>query len=548
MKIFHKVFLGMFVSAILPLSIAGYWTIRIVRDENRQRVNLILSSSSQNLADAVERYISTNVNSIRISLKDFSPERDYILSDIISAFENVKYIGINGFSVGDVSFSNKEYGEGIFLEENSIFFSSRDIKVALSDEPVLKILYSFSVGDTGRAFLRKIAPDKPLSELVELNENGKTHIAAYRRVKNSDFAVFVSIDKEEVERLWFSILYQLLFWLGVGTVLALTFAFLITGGITTPLRKISETAREYAKLDFSKKLVYRGKDEVSEVVKAFSAMSDEIERAWNEIRMWNLELEKRVEERTIQLKKTHDDLLVAEKIAAVGTLGAGVSHEINNPLAASLGFVQILKRKTTDEQISKYLEKILDNLTRVKAIVERLRSFSEVQLKADYKPLKPKEVVQKTVSNLEEFAQNKMKSIQLTSQDVHEIYADEEQLETAIHELLKNAILSSKSTVQVRLYQKDKDVYIEIEDDGEEGIPKELHTRIFEPFFTLKKWEGIGLGLTIARTIIQNIRGTIELESSPGRTVFKVVINTEKNREIGEFLLEEVKRMKIHLV
>ncbi len=543
MKVFHKVFLGMVFSAVLPLAISGWWTIRLVKKENTQRINLLLSSSAQNLSDAVYRYITANINSVKSSLKNFSPDKEYILQDILSSFENISFIGVNGYFVGDPTFSEKKYGNGIFLEGDTVFFSSPEVKIALSTEPILKIVYSFSLGKTGKAEIRKATSEKT-SEIIEIEENGEKYISAYNRVKDTDFSVFVLIGKSEVEKLWLNILYQIIFWIGVGVVLALASAFVISGGLTTPLNKIAETAREYAKLDFSKKLIYKGKDEISELTKAFSVMSDEIERAWEEIKMWNQELEKRVEERTLQLKKTHDNLLIAEKIAAVGTLGAGVSHEINNPLAAALGFIQILKRKMTDEQILKYFESILKNLLRVKTIVEKLRNFSEVQMKADYKNLNPNEIIQKVVSEL----QSEGKEIEVNTQLIQNIYADEEQLYTAIYEILKNAILASKNKVQIRSFQNKNNVIIEIEDDGEEGIPQELITRIFEPFFTLKKWEGIGLGLTIARTIIQNIRGTIEVSSSPRKTIFTISIDIDKNKEIGEFLKEEIDKLKTHLV
>lgn len=546
MKIFHKIFLGTVFAAVLPLAISGWWTIKLIRKENNQRITSMLSSSAQNLADAVFRYIAANVNSVKASLKNFSPEKKYMLKQIVSSFENVEFIGVDGHYFGDASFLKiGEKKEGIFFLGDSVLFLSPDVKVALSSEPIMKIVYSFSLGKTGKAFVKKISSEKD-SEILELEEDGKKFVASYYRVPNSDFAVFVSVEKKEIEKIWLNILYQVLFWIGVGVILAFSSSFVISRGLAKPLQKIAETASEYAKLDFSKKLEYKGKDEISDVVKAFSVMSDEIERAWEEINMWNRELEKRVEERTLQLKKAHDNLLIAEKIASVGTLGAGVAHEINNPLAASLGFIQILKRKIQDEQLKKYFDSIFNNLTRIRGIVERLRNFSEVQMKTEYNPVNVNEVIKKVVEDIQNIKGEK--TISLNLQPVQEIYSNEEHIGTAIYEILKNAIFASKEKIEIRTYQDSKNVFIEIEDDGEEGIPKEMLTRIFEPFFTLKKWEGAGLGLTIARTIIQNIRGTIEVDSSPGKTVFKIIIDIDKNRELVEFLKEEVDKIKAHLV
>ncbi len=548
MKIFHKIFLGMIFSAGLPLAVSGWWTTKLVKKENSERIFILLSSSAQNLADAISRYIKTSVNLVEASLKNLPIDEEYVLREVASAFENIHYISVNGKMIGDMSFSRKNYGDGIFLEDNAIVYSSGKLKVALSVEPVKKIIHSFSVGKTGSSSIRKLTKDTT-SEILEISENGKRYISAYYRIENSDFGVYVMIEKNEVENLWKNILYQVLFWIGIGIILAFSSAFVITGGITTPLKRLSEVAREYARLNFSVKTIYKGsaKDEISDFTKAFSVMSDEIQRAWEEIKMWNTELEKRVEERTLQLKKTHDNLLISEKIAAVGTLGAGVAHEINNPLAASLGFIQILRKKVSDENLKKYFDSIFNNLQRVRGIVEKLRQFSEVQMKADYKLINVNEVIKIAIDEIPEELKTS-KELEISSQEVPEIYSNEEQFKTAIYEILKNAYIASESKVKIRVYSDNNSLFVEIEDDGKEGIPQDIITRIFDPFFTLKKWEGVGLGLTVARTIIQNIRGIIEVESSPGKTIFKISVDLQKNREIGEFLKEEIDKIKAHLV
>ncbi|MCS7212634.1 MAG: ATP-binding protein [Candidatus Calescibacterium sp.] len=538
----------MIFSAVLPLSISGWWTIKLVRNENTQRINLLLSSSAQNLSDAIYRYVIANVNSVKASIKDVSPDNEDVLRNILDSFDNINFISVNGISVGTTPRSINEYGDGIFLEKDSILFSSDKLRISLSIEPILKIIYSFSIGKTGTAHLDRVKADEPISKILEFEKDGRRYISSYNRIRDSDFAVFVSIEKNEVDKIWQNILYQIIFWIAVGVVLAFVSAFFISSGIVTPLKKISEVAIDYAKLNFSKKLFYEGKDEIKDVTRAFSVMSDEIQKAWEEIKMWNQELERRVEERTLQLKKTHDNLLVAEKIAAVGTLGAGVAHEINNPLAASLGFVQILKRKIQDEQLKKYFESIFNNLNRVRVIVEKLRNFSEIQMKANYKQININEIIRKVVEDMQDFIQEKGKDIKLNLQQVPDIYSDDEHFGSAIYELLRNAVFASDKTIEIRSYKSENNVVVEIEDDGKEGIPQEIINRIFEPFFTLKKWDGIGLGLTIARTIVQNIRGNIEVVSSPGKTVFKVLIDIDKNRELGEFLREEVSKIRTHLV
>jgi signal transduction histidine kinase len=238
----------------------------------------------------------------------------------------------------------------------------------------------------------------------------------------------------------------------------------------------------------------------------------------------------------------HDNLLVAEKMASVGTLGAGVAHEINNPLASAIGFLQIAKVRVQDESVQKYISRAIPNLERIKNIVERMSYFAEIQMKAEFISLSPKKVVSEVI---EEF-KNKGKEIEAQLEDVDTIYADEEQFKVAILEVIKNAFLAAKSKIKVVLGQTEKTIFIRVSDDGEE-IPEEFKTRIFDAFFTLKKWEGIGLGLTIAKTILTNLKGDIILEDD--NKTFRIEIDKEKNKEIKEFLeKEEIKKPKTHLV
>jgi signal transduction histidine kinase len=308
------------------------------------------------------------------------------------------------------------------------------------------------------------------------------------------------------------------------------------------LSRISRLARKYSKLDFSEKVISYRKDEVGDVVRAFYTMVTEIEKAWEELKLWNLELEKRVEERTAQLKKMHENLLVAEKMASVGTLGAGVAHEINNPLASAIGFLQIAKVKVQDESAQKYISRAIPNLERIKNIVERMSYFAEIQMKAEFISLSPKKVISEIIEGFKD----KGKEIEAQLEDVDTIYADEEQFKVAILEVIKNAFLAAESKIKVVLGQTEKTIFIRVSDDGEK-ISEEFKARIFDAFFTLKKWEGIGLGLTIAKTIFTNLRGDIILEDD--NKTFRIEIDKEKNKEIKEFLeKEEIKKPKTHLV
>ena len=137
------------------------------------------------------------------------------------------------------------------------------------------------------------------------------------------------------------------------------------------------------------------------------------------------------------------------------------------------------------------------------------------------------------------------KSIEVNVGKIPPIYADREQLEVALGEIISNAFLAAQSKVVIRGRYDEKKIRIEVWDDGE-PVPEDVAKRIFDPFFTLKKWGGVGLGLTIAKTIFMNIKGDVELAED--RKTFIITVDREKNREIKEFLKEEEEKIKPHLV
>src|SRR5207253_7932873 len=112
-------------------------------------------------------------------------------------------------------------------------------------------------------------------------------------------------------------------------------------------------------------------DELGDLARAFNAMAAEIER-------WNRELAQRVEEKTREAREAQDLLLRAQKLAAVGQLGAGVAHEVNNPLAGLLGQVQLLlMQEPADSGRRKKLETIETEAKRIREIVQRLQRSAE---------------------------------------------------------------------------------------------------------------------------------------------------------------------------
>lgn len=227
----------------------------------------------------------------------------------------------------------------------------------------------------------------------------------------------------------------------------------------------------------------------------------------------------------------------AEKMATVGTLAAGVAHEINNPLTAILGFAEGIKRRnaklkgTIDDELhadfKEYTETIIKECLRCRDIVQTLLTFSRPTV-ASIGQVDLNQCVTDTLFILKHhFKEHRDLSVKTELQDnLPTILGDESQLKQVIINLLTNAFDATEAGGQIlikTLAEEDASVTLIIEDNGC-GIPLEVQDKLFEPFFTTKPvGKGIGIGLSTCYSIVNNHRGEISVTSAVGKgSAFRV--------------------------
>ena len=234
------------------------------------------------------------------------------------------------------------------------------------------------------------------------------------------------------------------------------------------------------------------------------------------------------------LSDTEEQLRVAEKLASIGQLAAGVAHEINNPLGTILLYASMLKRDLekiyNDDQRTEDLELIVEEANRCKNIVANLLNFAR-QGKLNLKEFDITETLREV---LKPFTLNPLyRQIEFKFDIIENGYTitgDEEQLKQVLINIIKNACdamieIDRMKELKIILSSDQNNVKIEITDTGN-GIPKENHSKVFTPFFTTKSMgKGTGLGLAISYGIIQMHKGNITFTSEPGiGTTFKVLL------------------------
>lgn len=239
-------------------------------------------------------------------------------------------------------------------------------------------------------------------------------------------------------------------------------------------------------------------------------------------------------------KKLEKQLINTEKLASMGTLAAGVAHEINNPLGIMLGFTDLLL-ENVDKNSQSYqdLKTIERHGLHCKAVVENLLSFAR-QGEGQSVHCDINEAIKDIVNVVDHSLQ--MNDIELRldmASELPRVEGDSRQMQQVLLNLINNAVAAMQQNGRLEIktaLNADLEKIIVVVRDNGHGIPKEYIDKIFDPFFTTKsEGEGTGLGLFVSHGIISKYKGTITCESStvdtsekPKGTTFTLALRVKK--------------------
>jgi two-component system NtrC family sensor kinase len=308
--------------------------------------------------------------------------------------------------------------------------------------------------------------------------------------------------------------------------------------ITNPLAVMVEAAGRIALGDLSHRVHSEGQDEISQLAQAFNRMTEDLHDAREDLTQWGRTLERRVEERTLQLREMQDQLIRSEKLASLGKMAAGVAHEINNPLTSILINTHLLLEDIGDHDVSREpLTLIADETVRCAQIVNGLLDFAR-QTPSQVVHVDINDIIERTIQLLEKQASVRNISIEkFLDRSLPAIDLDKNKIQQVFSNLAINAFEAMPEggtlTITSRLSRDGTGFDIIVKDTGI-GIPAENIPKLFDPFFTTKSW-GTGLGLAVSYGIIRQRGGTINVQSEVGRgTSFTVRIPLEDKSEEAE--------------
>ena len=237
-----------------------------------------------------------------------------------------------------------------------------------------------------------------------------------------------------------------------------------------------------------------------------------------------------------EIKRLEQQLLHSEKLASLGSMISGITHELNNKLGPVLGYSQLLKQAQLKEEELEMVNKIELSALGAKKVIGSLLGFSK-QNKPELNLIDINNTIKKVISLLKYKFESSNLRLETDLQDEMSLtMADENQMEQVFLNILNNSIQAIENKVgiiSIRSFKKGETIFIQFTDNGL-GIKEENLKRIFDPFFTTKQQgKGTGLGLSVCYGIIQNHNGKIYADSIEGeKTTFTIELPVKQNKAV----------------
>jgi signal transduction histidine kinase len=317
----------------------------------------------------------------------------------------------------------------------------------------------------------------------------------------------------------------------IGIILTVSVGIFFAKSIESSIKEVINGTDAVRKGDLTHKIKINSIDEIGQLADAFNQMTKE-------------------------LKQTQENLISSEKFASLGTMAAGMAHEIKNPLVSLRTFTQLMPQRFQDEEFRNKFSAIVPvEIEKINKIAESLLRFGRPH-KPEVTKVNVNEVLEEILALFDNEARKNNVKVATKLSEIPFINADQGQISQALVNIILNSIQampnSGELTVKTEVGEIIKVsananeegvqeepkhipvVFIEISDTGI-GIPEEnlKNNKIFEPFFTTKEVGGTGMGLPITLRIIESHGGSIRVKSQVGKgTTFLITLPQNENEKV----------------
>ena len=362
--------------------------------------------------------------------------------------------------------------------------------------------------------------DEYLSEFFEKAED-KTVIGTFVPIRKYKLGVIVEEPKWEAYAEIRQVSTNTLIFVIVGIFLTVSVGIFFAKSIESSIKEVIVGTQAVRKGDLSYKIKIDSIDEIGQLADAFNSM-------------------------TRELKQSQEHLISSEKLASLGTMAAGMAHEIKNPLVSLRTFTQLLPQRYEDAEFrQKFSQVVPAEIDKINKIAESLLRFGRPH-KPELTTANVNEILEEIIALFDNEARKNNVRITTKLAELPKITADAGQLSQAFVNIILNSIQAmnkggeltvktdvgeiiklgpaSPETPEQEEAKAVKVVFVEISDTGV-GIPEENLKSIFDPFFTTKEVGGTGMGLPITLRIIEEHHGSIKVRSQVGKgTTFLITI------------------------
>ncbi len=425
----------------------------------------------------------------------------------------------------------------LLLEEKEVWIEEELDKIPMSynigdvTEPVFDVLTT----DNGEQFYNLVAPVYEKSTIVEEEFAAQIFGQDEGYVDEEETllgVVQIGLSPKRINRKMQTILWTssiplgfIIVFVGIGV------SYFIARGVVRPIENLVKITDRVASGELDHTVEVKAGGEIGMLASRFNKMTkslkqtmSEKEGVMTELRDLNKKLSSVNEElvnKNEELVETQERLVRTEKLASIGQLASGVSHELRNPLGAIKNAVFFLNRKMSkiespviDEKIIKFLGIMDKEIDKCNKIINNLLGFSRVS-----KPTKILSDIIKVVNDAITSV-NVPENIKLTrdlQSDLPMIKIDETQIGQVFTNLIENACQEMKDGGELRISARKSNNFLEVEfADSGGGIPEKELKKIFDPLFTTKP-KGVGMGLAVCHGIIEKHEGTIDVRSREGK-------------------------------
>ena len=426
--------------------------------------------------------------------------------------------------------------DDVLLEENEKWIKTEIDKIPVHNniEDIIGPVFSIFSADNGEHFYDFAVPIYEKHTITE--EEFATQIFGSEGEHNEIGEkllgiVQIGLTPERINMKMQKILWTNSIPLGIIIVLVgVGVSYFIASSVVKPIEQLVKITDKVAAGDLGQKVAISSRDEIGLLASQFNQMtknlkqlieekegvSEKLKHVNKELSSINIELVQKHE----QLNDAQEQLVRTEKLAAVGTLASGVSHELRNPLSAIKNAVFLLKRKLSKEAIPDIDEKILQfldimdkEIDRCSKIINDLLGFTRVtkptRLSSDINT-----VVKEALSRVE-ISKNIKVSKHLQS-NLPKVMIDANQIGQVLINIIDNACQAMVDGGKLKISTNMAEGFIKVEvGDSGCGIPEKEIKKIFDPLFTTKP-TGTGIGLAVCHGIIQKHNGVIDVKSQEG--------------------------------